>query len=217
MKRNFTRNGIHWAESLLERQTVSRTKILKFIRLAAGIFFLATVPLAEGATISACGKATGETLYSAIFKWSGEAQSGKTMRIVIVKAKKPGFKDSKIVAKILNGKNCEAVCNVEKLETFGTEKSLKAASVDMSCKSAALGALAAPATVFFQNESNPFLPVSNESKSVLRFGTWLQGYEQAVLTTEVDESARLIPELAPTRGREMARSSAEAVKLARTR
>jgi hypothetical protein len=214
MKRNFTRDGIHWAEGLLERQSVSQTKILKLIRLAAGVFFLATVPLAEGATVSACGKATGETLYSAIFKWSSEAQSGKTMKIIIAKAKKPGFKDSKIVAKILNGKSCEAVCNVEKLETFGSEKSLKAASVDMNCKSAALGALAAPATVFFQNESDPSL---GEPKSVLRFGTWLQGYEQASLTTEVDESARLIHELAPTRGREMARSSAEAVKLARTR
>jgi hypothetical protein len=77
----------------------------------------------------------------------------------------------------------------------------------MSCKSAAFGALAAPATLFFRDA---YGEATSRNVPVLRLGTWLQGYQQAVLTTEYDRSARLMMEM-----KEMVRPGAGHVKLAR--
>lgn len=174
------------------------------MRIGLGALFLSMIPMAEGAV-------AGKTFFTATFQWNNgssnsanSANSNKALRLVISKNKKPGFNDPKLVAKIMDGQRIEAICSVQSLETYRAGKSLLASSVDMSCKGTTLGALAAPATVFFRNVNSKS---TSRGAAVLRFGTWLQGYQQAVLTTEFDQSARLI--------QEMPRPTVTPVKLAR--
>ncbi len=171
------------------------------VRIGLGALFLSTIPMAEGATAE-------KPFFTASFKWnngtSNSVASSNTLRLVILKNKKPGFNDPKLIAKIMSGDRVEAICGIQSLETYRAGKSLLPSSIDMSCKGTTLGALAAPATVFFRNSNSQS---TSHGAAVLRFGTWLQGYQQAVLTTEFDQSARLVEE--------MPRPGAAPVKLAR--
>lgn len=174
------------------------------VRIGLGALFLSTIPMAEGAVAE-------KTFFTASFTWNNgstysghSAASSKTLRLVITKNKKPRFNEPKLIAKIMNGQHIEAICGVQSLETYKAGKSLLPSSLDMSCKGTALGALAAPATVYFRNLNSES---TSRGGAVLRFGTWLQGYQQAVLTTEFDQSARLV--------QEMVRPGVTAVKLAR--
>lgn len=151
---------------------------------------------------------TTKTFYRASFQWNnGAGTSRNTLRLVIAQSKKPRYNDPKLVAKIMNGQRVEAICSIQGVEGNGT----LASSVDMSCKGTALGALAAPATVYFPEKLDGANAKStSRNMPVLRFGTWLQGYQQAVLKTEFDQSARLMNEM-----KEIIRPGAEHVKLAR--
>ncbi|MFL5813363.1 MAG: hypothetical protein ACJ763_07270 [Bdellovibrionia bacterium] len=172
------------------------------------ISFMST---AEGAPL--------KTFYSASFQWNeGQSNAGKTLRIVIVKNTRPRYNEPKLVAKIVNGKRVEALCSIQNVEGYTRHQktreareargnALLASSVDMSCKGTSLGALAAPATLYFSDVN---AESTSRNKPILRFGTWLQGYQQAVLKTEFDQSARLMNEM-----KEIIRPGAEHVKLAR--
>lgn len=161
------------------------SKIAKhfMIRVGLGALILMATQLAF-AESPTCGKVVGKVLFSAHFDWKSPAGVSKGLRLVIARNAKPGFKDSKFIAQIMNGDECQAVCRTETVD-------VASASLDLSCRSAAFGALAAPATVFFHNTG------AGHKSSVLRFGTWLQGYEQTILNTELDRSARLMQEMAP--------------------
>jgi hypothetical protein len=172
--------------------------------------------------VSTAHGASSKTFYSASFQWNeGQSNASQTLRIVIMKNAKPRYNEPKLVAKIMNGKRVEALCSIQYVEgrtrqqTRETRETrgnaLLASSVDMSCKGAALGALAAPATVYFRD---PYSESTSRNKPVLRFGTWLQGYQQAVLKTEFDQSARLMTEFR-SEMKEIIRPGAEHVKLAR--
>jgi hypothetical protein len=156
--------------------------------------------------------ATSKTFYSASFHWNnGSGTSENTLRLIIGKTKKPRFNDPQLVAKIMNGQRVEAVCSIQGFESYMHGHTLLASSIDLSCKGTALGALAAPATVYFPEKLDGANSKStSRNQPVLRFGTWLQGYQQAVLKTEFDQSARLMSEM-----KEIIRPGAEHVKLAR--
>ena len=156
------------------------------IRMGLGVLCLLTVPVAEASGQSACGKATSKALYTATFQW----QSSKAWRkIIVAKALKPRFNDSKIVAKLMNGSSCEAICDVQRIDTVGTGNSMQVASMEMTCQSAQFGALSSPATLWLRDD------MTGRPATILRFGTWLQGYKQTMLTTEVDRSDRLAREI----------------------
>jgi hypothetical protein len=200
------------------------SQLPKFRTIVLGVLILTAIPFmstAEGATSRARGTLSktlntrsGEaaSIYSASFQWNeGQSNSGQTLRIVITKNKKPRFSEPKLVTKIMNGKRVEALCSIQSAESYLHGHTLLASSIDMSCKGTALGALAASATLFFPEKLDGANGQSaSRNKPVLRFGTWLQGYQQAVLKTEFDQSARLMSEL-----KEIIRPGAEHVKLAR--
>jgi hypothetical protein len=161
-----------------------------------------------GIPVSQAMGATSKTFYSASFEWNnGTGSPSNTLRLTIVKTKRPRFKDSQLVAKITNGQRVEAICSIQGVESYMCGQTLLASSIDLSCKGTSLGALAAPATVYFKDANSES---SSRNQPVLRFGTWLQGYQQAVLKTEFDQSARLMSEM-----KEIIRPGAEHVKLAR--
>jgi hypothetical protein len=210
-------------------QQIVHKIIGKIIRIGMGALFLAAIPRAEGAPAK-------NLYYAATFSWDTDTSASRgTLKIVLSKAQKPGYRTPQIIAKIIRvaapvasptrsktssafraiavtatemNEKLEAICSVQQVESYAMAqgKPPQAASVELSCKSAALGALTAPATLYFQDASGV---ATSRKKPVLRFGTWLQGYQQAVLTTKFDRSARLIEEFV--------RPGAEHVKLARAR
>lgn len=137
------------------------------------------------------GKEPGDILYHASFDWKDSiTQKTKKLEIIVTKNAKPGFWDSKVGARIMNGEQVEATCRADNLEVVSSESGAPkvATSMDLTCHSTSLGALGAPATVFFQ---------AGSQTPVLRFGSWLQGYEQAYLRVEKDRSAQLVKEMHP--------------------
>lgn len=206
--------GIHEGFLKLPREFHSLGKLtedlmkFKFIVITSVLictpFAYATGGSREG---QGCGKVQGEVLYHARFDWKDSMTSiTKNLDIVVTKTAKPGFWDSKISARIMNHGTCEAICRADNLEVVSNEPGMPsvATSMDLTCHSSSLGALGAPATVFFQSGQN------GTQTPVLRFGSWLQGYEQAYLKVQTDQSSKLVKEMRPD-------SAKEQVKLANAR
>ncbi len=186
------------------------------VHIGLGVLFLAHSAAAE------------KPFYAATFKWNPSPRSGKTLQFTILKNHHHGFSDSRWIAKIdevsRDGQRVEAICSILSLETYSHGKALLISSVDMSCKSTGLGALSSPATVYFPDAN---AKSTARNTAILRFGTWLQGYQQAALTTQIDQSARfnagvagstrLDTELIREFNPEKPRPGAAPVKLARAR
>jgi len=82
-------------------------------------------------------------------------------------------------AQITSSDQCEAICSVEQ-KSLGKRAFPEA--VPMRCQSPRLGALQTPVTLLW--------PPGKSQKPVLRFGTWLGGYQQTALLVELDRLRR---------------------------
>ena len=111
-------------------------------------------------------QANAEVAYSANFKFQKEP-----MKLVI--SRTPAGSSAQILA--ANGA-IQARCSLKHVERDEGSKPL---AVDMECRSAHFSPLVRPATIFWANGADSSAPA-------LRFGTWLEGYEQVRLNVEVD-------------------------------
>jgi hypothetical protein len=130
-----------------------------------------------------------QTLFSARF--SSESKSPLTL--VILRNSDTGphsLRETK--AEIRKGRQLEATCSLSRVEIMDDHSHV----IDMKCRSARLMAFVSPVSIFFTPSSSPASRGPSRSPAVaqtafVRFGSWLQGYQQAVLTIDYDHS-RLI-------------------------
>lgn len=76
----------------------------------------------------------------------------------------------------------QARCKFKNVER---DESQKPVVVDMECKSAQFSPLVRQASLFWPNGAG-------SSSPALRFGTWLEGYEQVRLSVDVDRYSRVV-------------------------
>jgi hypothetical protein len=136
--------------------------------LRSGLGFLLTV----ATTASAWG--ADQPIFSARFR-----TQKSSLTLVILRSKK---------AEIRNGKLLEATCSISRLERLDNKSNV----IDMKCRSARLGALVSPVSVFFSPAESINRTPAIEHPAFVRFGSWLQGYQQAILTVDMDRSAMLL-------------------------
>lgn len=142
------------------------------IVLSAALFTLealSAVPPAPSSTQCQLKK-SGELQYLASFELKGEPGRKSALELRVGKGSSKGW-----IAEIVSDNNCEAVCyskEVEKNEAQELE------SLDMKCKSKGIDALSAPATLL--------LSTGRGKAPVLRFGSWLEGYREAMLQVQLD-------------------------------
>jgi hypothetical protein len=104
---------------------------------------------------------------------SASANKNKPLRFVI------GFpaesNGDQAIAQIWSGSHCQATCSSLTLEKGDLSMPL---SLDLQCRGGELGPLSAHVAVLWDHGPKP--------STLLRFGTWLEGYEQASIKVEVD-------------------------------
>ena len=124
----------------------------------------ATVPAASG-----CGSSLKDVHYSAIFEFK------TPLRIKI------GNQGKQIVATISDVKSgtCQAVCEGKFFrQEGGFESPLMPVSMQLSCNGSQFQLLSSPVTLFWAS--------AFQAQPELRFGTWINGYEQVALNVEYD-------------------------------
>lgn len=156
---------------------------ITFKKWILGFAFLSGfVPLGATAGESCLAK-TGETVYSARFKKSLGQDAG--WKLVVTRSKAWIRQDGK--------SSCQAECTVKGYDEEGPELR---PTIRMSCRSTGLAALKSEATLI--------LPARGEKvhAPMLRFGTWLTGYQRIPLRVEVDRLRQTLfaPKLARVAG-----------------
>ena len=111
-----------------------------------------------------CGQKATRVYFSASFKWKAQP-----MKVII--AKVPEQRDP---VAFISSQTCEATCQIKEVDT---------ASVELACRSTAFAPLTTPATVF--------IAAHKSGQSTLRFGTWIQGYQQASLRIDLNRAGEL--------------------------
>jgi hypothetical protein len=87
------------------------------------------------------------------------------------------------VAQIWAGNECRAVC---KLRAFQKDDDGNPVAMALRCEGARFSVLGSPATVTWPQ----FTSVGSSGEHVIRFGSWLTGYEDAELQVSKDLYAR---------------------------
>lgn len=154
------------------RLTMDRDNRLKAIPIFLAFLF-GTVGLAN----TSCSQVIQDVFYSASFDLPESAQTAYKMKLLIGKPKS----SSEMIAQIWSGKSCQAVCDLKMLQK---EDAFTPISLEMDCKSPSISALATPATLYFH--ASEMVVTQPEQFPTLRFGTWLQGYHQSLLSVQVD-------------------------------
>jgi hypothetical protein len=181
-KEDFEKAEFHLNQNTWQGVWAARLPQLLRIAFAATVAIAINLILSTGADASVCGTRFKTLTYSAAFSWENAATHvAKPMRILVgtstlapdpARSEKP-----QLTAQIWSGKECMAVCEAKSFEKEGP---FSPVSLEMTCKSAELGAVALPTTLLWgRGHSLSKLPT-------LRFGTWLHGYEQAALEVELD-------------------------------
>jgi hypothetical protein len=125
------------------------------------------ITLAYALPAHAAKKAQTTTDYWAQFEW----RDGRKMQLVIFeKSAHHAFAQ----IQTLDGKAL-ASCDVKPLDN---------SAIDMTCKSSGFSPLTSHAALYIGERQG-------KKAGILRFGTWLSGYEQAVLEVKIDRSNRL--------------------------
>lgn len=120
-----------------------------------------------------CQRPLKEPAYLATFEMA-DSSAGKAERRRLVVAETEG---RKLIAQIWSGNSCQATCRAL---SFEKGKASSPVALHLECQSAQLSSLTASATLLWgRGRSLSKVPT-------LRFGTWLQGYRQAVLEVELD-------------------------------
>jgi hypothetical protein len=161
----------------------------------------------------ATGNAWGaDTPYQVVF--SGRFNAPSIMKLVISRAKLNATGSAP--ANPLHGAKAEiwttrleASCSLVSLEKMDD----RSTAINFKCRSARLGALTSSVTLFVIPNTRPeanILAASHPRPAVVRFGTWLEGYEQAQVTVDMDRTNSLL-----SHPNVIATSGADRTKLAR--
>ena len=188
----FESEEVARVESLLD----SGAPTPRTVALAVLAFALLVVTKTAGASVAplaapvpaplldSCTKHLKDVQFSGTFKLKSAASEAKPMRFVIgvPEDATPGS----AVAQIWSGDSCKATCSSIDFEKGGASLPI---SLDLQCHGAELGALSTHVAVLWDHGPTP--------TTQLRFGTWLDGYEQAAVRVQVD---RFNPTFVATRG-----------------
>jgi hypothetical protein len=132
------------------------------LRIFAGLV-MALFPFQSLASETSCAQPLRRVEYAAEFQMKHGANAAPTsLRLLIGLPKLK--KSAKRVAQIWSGRECRALCEAKRFTRD---------SVDLQCKNAQMAT--------FSTRASVILP-----ETALRFGTWLQGYEQIPLKVSVD-------------------------------
>jgi hypothetical protein len=121
--------------------------------------------------------------FAGTFDWKN-AHTGKSEKLKFVIGTPEHSEKGTSVAQIWAGKQCQASCSSVDLgaasgaKAFAKDELSLPISLDLQCRGEELGALSARVAVLWGHGSR--------SETTLRFGSWVDGYEQAALKVEVD-------------------------------
>ncbi len=145
-----------------------------FLAVTAGILLIPSSQAALKKNVS-CPMPMSKVSYSASFQWiqpgTGKPQSHK----LVVGAQ---GSSGELSAQIWTGNQCEAICQPQ---SFDQDGPMSPIAMQMNCRGARLGSFTTTATLLWGRGQ------TMSRTPTLRFGTWLNGYEQAPLLVEVDQ------------------------------
>lgn len=104
---------------------------------------------------------------------NSRTHGAEPLRFVIGEAE--GGTKGSAVAQIWAGNHCQASCSSIQFEKGDLSMPI---SLDLQCRGEELGALSAHVALLWAQ--------GNNTSTQLRFGSWVEGYEQAALKVEVD-------------------------------
>jgi hypothetical protein len=140
------------------------------LALMVGALVLLLAKTAGAAPPSGCDTPLKSVRYAAHFEWP-QAGPGEKNSLQLLIGSRESSKTGETVAQIWSGNQCQLSCLSTQLDPTALE---------LKCRSAQLGMLTTSATVLWNRDAKP------GHEATLRFGTWLEGYEQAPLRVEID-------------------------------
>lgn len=166
--------------------------------LAAGILLAAVVftLLPRKASATECsGAPMGKRWFQAEFSWKGKDRPvsktavlpQESLQLTIARPAGSAF-GAPDVAQIWSPKGgCQAVC-----ESLGLERdeSGKPSFLKLNCKAPHLKLLTVPVTVFWPAYGTEAHSSNRQDPMVIRFGSWLEGFEQTSLQVSYDRADR---------------------------
>jgi hypothetical protein len=150
---------------------------LKLALAASAVFALASLPAALAATD--CGARLRTVSYTADFELKGNRTYAEKLQIK-VGTPTVATLGGHLVAQIWSGNECRAVC---KLRAFQKDEDGNPVAMSLRCEGARFSVLGSPATVTWPQ----YTSMGSAGESVIRFGTWLTGYEDARLDVKTDK------------------------------
>lgn len=148
-----------------------------FTVLLIALTFSTVAQAAPTPTSDTCSMKLKTLQFAGTFDWkSGSSGKIEKRRFVIGTPAHGAVGTS--VAQIWAGNHCQASCSSVDLGAGVTGFSLPI-SLDLQCRGEELGALSARVAVLWSHGS--------KSETMLRFGSWVDGYEQAALRVELDQ------------------------------
>ncbi|MGZ3707953.1 MAG: hypothetical protein ACXWPM_03890 [Bdellovibrionota bacterium] len=153
----------------------------KIALISAALISALTAPLsALAAQEKGCAEEFDQLEFSAKYSWSGAPEP---MRVRVGRASR-GEKGSEWIAQLsTESKGCFAFCSVK---NFERENPLTPVALNLQCQSGQFGPLSAPTTILWNKSGKA---------EIIRFGTWIAGYEQTTLSVDMDTYSG--PSLAP--------------------
>lgn len=151
------------------------------VLLVALLLILANARHSLGAVDRGCGVSFKKVDYSAQFTWKGKLsnlsvgtaiENGKLRWLAQIASTRGGVQ------------SCQAICEVQHLEVDRFRESAPV-SLDMKCQSSGFAPLETKAVLLWASEI--------QQAPMLRFGTWLSGYQDAVLKVELDGFVKAMP------------------------
>lgn len=160
-------------------------QLMDGIALSIGSAALLTLSSAVQAapTPDSCSMKLKTLQFAGTFDWKN-TKNGRLEKLRFVIGSPEHGEKGTSVAQIWAGKQCQASCSSVDLGAAPGTQALEKdelslpISLDLQCRGEELGALSARVAVLWGHGS--------KSETTLRFGSWVDGYEQAALKVEVD-------------------------------
>lgn len=152
----------------------------RFLLVGVVIAGLILTRTAFSAPRSACPVEFKDLSFSAEFNWAQWNGRGQMpMKVQFGSRRAATGHGTRLVARVLGASGCQAVCEVLSFQKSSTGAPV---SAELACRSPGFHALTSSVTVFWAH------PKTGEP--VIRFGRWLDGFEETSLRVELDQLSR---------------------------